>query len=215
MDGALRKPPDAGHVDLSMTRCVLDALKASAVPPSDPTVTRGAGISGTITEPRRRVLLFTGQSGDQQSRRGERRFCKLRHRDCRWCACSTCRRNVRFGRANRERIEVAEGPPPAGPRARIRGAASGSASILGIGPAPLLCARHFPDGARFAGRTSASGERRQLPERQQPGEGRRPANRYGLRTPGAGSPRLKFARARVGFSIPRCLRAAEINLPPF
>jgi hypothetical protein len=36
MGGAIRRPPDAGHVDLSMTRCVMEALKDSGVSPSDP-----------------------------------------------------------------------------------------------------------------------------------------------------------------------------------
>jgi hypothetical protein len=36
MGGARRSPPDAGHVDLSMTRHVLEALKAAGMPPSDP-----------------------------------------------------------------------------------------------------------------------------------------------------------------------------------
>jgi squalene-hopene/tetraprenyl-beta-curcumene cyclase len=35
MGGGVRHPPDAGHVDLSMTRCVLEALQASRVPSSD------------------------------------------------------------------------------------------------------------------------------------------------------------------------------------
>jgi hypothetical protein len=40
MGGAIRRPPDAGHVDLSMTRCVLEALRASGVDGSDPAMTR-------------------------------------------------------------------------------------------------------------------------------------------------------------------------------
>lgn len=40
MGGLLHRPPDAGHVDLSMTRCVLEALKASGVAASDPVMTR-------------------------------------------------------------------------------------------------------------------------------------------------------------------------------
>jgi squalene-hopene/tetraprenyl-beta-curcumene cyclase len=36
MGGGRRTPPDTGHVDLSMTRYVLQALRASGVPPSDP-----------------------------------------------------------------------------------------------------------------------------------------------------------------------------------
>jgi len=36
MGGLIRRPPDAGHVDLSMTRFVLEALRAAAVPTSDP-----------------------------------------------------------------------------------------------------------------------------------------------------------------------------------
>jgi hypothetical protein len=36
MGGGRRTPPDTGHVDLSMTRYVIDALSASGVPASDP-----------------------------------------------------------------------------------------------------------------------------------------------------------------------------------
>jgi squalene-hopene cyclase-like protein len=40
MGGAIRVPPHAGHVDLSMTRFVLEALRASGVAGSDPAMTR-------------------------------------------------------------------------------------------------------------------------------------------------------------------------------
>jgi squalene-hopene/tetraprenyl-beta-curcumene cyclase len=40
MGGAIRRPPNAGHVDLSMTRFVLEALRASGVGGSDPAMTR-------------------------------------------------------------------------------------------------------------------------------------------------------------------------------
>jgi squalene-hopene/tetraprenyl-beta-curcumene cyclase len=40
MGGAMRRPPDAGHVDLSMTRFVLEALRASGVDGSDPAMSR-------------------------------------------------------------------------------------------------------------------------------------------------------------------------------
>jgi squalene-hopene/tetraprenyl-beta-curcumene cyclase len=40
MGGVIRRPPDAGHVDLSMTRFVLEALRASGVDGSDPAMTR-------------------------------------------------------------------------------------------------------------------------------------------------------------------------------
>jgi hypothetical protein len=40
MGGAIRRPPNAGHVDLSMTRFVLEALRASGIDGSDPAMTR-------------------------------------------------------------------------------------------------------------------------------------------------------------------------------
>jgi hypothetical protein len=40
MGGAIRRPPDAGHVDLSMTRFVLEGLRASGLDGSDPAMTR-------------------------------------------------------------------------------------------------------------------------------------------------------------------------------
>jgi hypothetical protein len=40
MGGPIHRRPDTGHVDLSMTRCVLEALRAGGVSSSDPAVTR-------------------------------------------------------------------------------------------------------------------------------------------------------------------------------
>ena len=40
MGGVIRRPPDPGHVDLSMTRFVIEALRASGVDGSDPVMTR-------------------------------------------------------------------------------------------------------------------------------------------------------------------------------
>jgi len=40
MGGAIHRPPQAGHVDLSMTRHVLEALQLSGVSTSDPAITR-------------------------------------------------------------------------------------------------------------------------------------------------------------------------------
>ena len=40
MGGSIRRPPEAGHVDLSMTRHVLEALQLSGVGPSDQVMTR-------------------------------------------------------------------------------------------------------------------------------------------------------------------------------
>ena len=40
MGGPIHKPPEAGHVDLSMTRYVLEALRAAGVPSSDPQITK-------------------------------------------------------------------------------------------------------------------------------------------------------------------------------
>jgi squalene-hopene/tetraprenyl-beta-curcumene cyclase len=40
MGGPLHRPPETGHVDLSMTRCVLEALRAAGVPASDQSIER-------------------------------------------------------------------------------------------------------------------------------------------------------------------------------
>jgi hypothetical protein len=40
MGGAIRRPPQAGHVDLSMTRTVLEALATAGVGPADPVMAR-------------------------------------------------------------------------------------------------------------------------------------------------------------------------------
>lgn len=39
MGGPIHRPPDTGHVDLSMTRYVLEALRAAGIPAADPAVT--------------------------------------------------------------------------------------------------------------------------------------------------------------------------------
>lgn len=46
MGGPIHRPPDAGHVDLSMTRFVLEALRASGVPAADPAMTRALAFLG-------------------------------------------------------------------------------------------------------------------------------------------------------------------------
>jgi Squalene-hopene cyclase C-terminal domain len=40
MGGAIHRPPETGHVDLSMTRYVLEAFQLSGVAPSDPAINR-------------------------------------------------------------------------------------------------------------------------------------------------------------------------------
>lgn len=40
MGGNILRPPEAGHVDVSMTRYVLEALRATGVPASDPSIAR-------------------------------------------------------------------------------------------------------------------------------------------------------------------------------
>ena len=40
MGGPVHHPPETGHVDLSMTRCVLEALRAAGVAASDPAIVR-------------------------------------------------------------------------------------------------------------------------------------------------------------------------------
>jgi hypothetical protein len=40
MGGSIRRPPEAGHVDLSMTRYVIEALQLAGVPASDPAMAR-------------------------------------------------------------------------------------------------------------------------------------------------------------------------------
>jgi hypothetical protein len=40
MGGPIHRPPEAGHVDLSMTRYVLEALRFSGVPSSDPVISK-------------------------------------------------------------------------------------------------------------------------------------------------------------------------------
>ena len=40
MGGPIHRPPETGHVDLSMTRYVLEALRTAGVPASDPAITR-------------------------------------------------------------------------------------------------------------------------------------------------------------------------------
>jgi hypothetical protein len=72
MGGAIRRPPDAGHVDLSMTRFALEALRVSGVDGSDPAMARarvfldrsqnhdGAFLFSPVTP----ALHKTGQNAD-------------------------------------------------------------------------------------------------------------------------------------------------------
>jgi hypothetical protein len=40
MGGPIHRPPETGHVDLSMTRYVLEALRAAGIPSSEPAITK-------------------------------------------------------------------------------------------------------------------------------------------------------------------------------
>jgi hypothetical protein len=72
MGGPLRRPPDAGHVDLSMTRFVLEALRAAGVDGSDPAMTRARVFlersqnrdGGFFFSPVMAALNKAGQSAD-------------------------------------------------------------------------------------------------------------------------------------------------------
>ena len=50
MGGNRRTPPDTGHVDLSMTRYVLEALRAGGVPTSDPAFEDARDLRRTLPE---------------------------------------------------------------------------------------------------------------------------------------------------------------------
>jgi hypothetical protein len=65
MGGPIHRPPDAGHVDLSMTRCVLEALRHAGIFRHGSNNRQSVGVSRTFPKQRRRVLLFGSQSGDQ------------------------------------------------------------------------------------------------------------------------------------------------------
>ncbi len=72
MGGAIRRPPNAGHVDLSMTRFVLEALRTSGVVGSDPAMTRARVFlersqnhdGGFFFSPVMPALNKAGQSGE-------------------------------------------------------------------------------------------------------------------------------------------------------
>jgi hypothetical protein len=71
MGGPIRRPPEAGHVDLSMTRYILEALQASGVPASDPAMMRALVFlersqnqdGGFIFSPVTPALNKAGQAG--------------------------------------------------------------------------------------------------------------------------------------------------------
>src|SRR4029453_739093 len=72
MGGGIRRPPNPGHVDLSMTRFVLEALRASGVDGSDPAMTRARVFleraqnpdGGFFFSPVTAALNKAGQSAD-------------------------------------------------------------------------------------------------------------------------------------------------------
>jgi squalene-hopene/tetraprenyl-beta-curcumene cyclase len=70
MGGPIHRPPEAGHVDLSMTRFVIEALRAAGVQASDPAMTRALVFlersqnhdGGFIFSPVMRALNKAGQT---------------------------------------------------------------------------------------------------------------------------------------------------------
>lgn len=70
MGGARLAPPDAGHVDLAMTRYVLEGLAAAGVPPSDPAMQRALVYLARCQNPDggfffSTVNLDTNKAGDE------------------------------------------------------------------------------------------------------------------------------------------------------
>jgi squalene-hopene/tetraprenyl-beta-curcumene cyclase len=72
MGGSIRRPPEAGHVDLSMTRYVIEALRLSGVPASDAAMTKALAYLERSQNPDGGFYFSTvnpeinkaGQSGD-------------------------------------------------------------------------------------------------------------------------------------------------------
>ena len=72
MGGSIRRPPETGHVDLSMTRYVIEALRLSGVPASDAAMTRALAFlersqnpdGGFHFSPVNPEINKAGQSGD-------------------------------------------------------------------------------------------------------------------------------------------------------
>jgi hypothetical protein len=90
MGGMEHPPPNPGHVDLSMTRYVVQALRAAGVPTEDPAfaharIFMSSGARTTIPhypkDCRWRLLLFHYRIRYQQSRAGWPTFSQLRHYD--------------------------------------------------------------------------------------------------------------------------------------
>ncbi len=132
MGGSIHRPPEAGHVDLSMTRYVLEALQALRRSGSDTVMTRALVLSATLAESRRRILLLSRQSRNQQGRRRYgRRFRELWHCDSGWCFGSAgCRRSQR-GSSHRECDQLAQGITTS--RIARRGSTKGTEQPWGSG----------------------------------------------------------------------------------
>jgi hypothetical protein len=72
MGGSIRRPPEAGHVDLSMTRYALEALRLSGVPASDAAIAKALAYlkrsqnpdGGFYFSPVNPEINKAGQSGD-------------------------------------------------------------------------------------------------------------------------------------------------------
>ena len=83
MGGERRTPPDTGHVDLSMTRHVLEALRDAGVPDSDPVFERAfvflERCQNLARRRRWRLLLFHHRVRHQQSRPRRQALPQLRH----------------------------------------------------------------------------------------------------------------------------------------
>ncbi|MGI8785510.1 MAG: hypothetical protein ACR2L2_17910 [Acidobacteriota bacterium] len=119
MGGLLHRPPDAGHVDLSMTRCVLEALKASGIAASDPVMTRALVYLKRSQNPDGGFYFSTVNPETNKAGENDGRFASYGTATGRRCAGPARGGDCQYGQPNREGHEVVEGQPPARPRARI------------------------------------------------------------------------------------------------
>ena len=198
MGGDRRTPPDTGHVDLSMTRYVLDALRAAGVA-ADPirSSQRARDLRRALPELRSaasgrrrwRLLLFHHRVRHQQGRPRRQPLSQLRHHHRRWHS-GAAGHGVRSPPTPRVscRAKMADHAPSRHGCARV---SSGDAyRALAARPGLLLLGglqqRHFASWARGRRCSVAEGlariaaPRRILGESGEPGEGRRSADRDGV-----------------------------------
>ena len=192
MGGDRRRPPDAGHVDLAMTRYVLEGLAAAGVRPPDPALRVRKCISTAARIP---TAAFSFQPSKPVSTKPARMLensaAMGQQRQMEFSPCAPVAWPNLIPNGSREKLAPRASLVRSGSRLRWR-----TSRNLGSGPALLLRRRHHARDARVVSVASAAAPRRELRELQQSGKGRRSPNRNCVRSARSFETRVKRYNSR-------------------